>query len=83
MSAALERYPAPPTGRITLAHGGGGRAMRELIERILVPAFSNPLLAPLEDQARMPIALTVSLSGFDSIPDRDLFSAGVISYVQN
>ena len=30
--------------------------MRGLIERIIVPAFDNPLLAALEDQARMPIA---------------------------
>jgi len=45
-----------PTGTVTLAHGGGGRAMHGLIERILLPAFDNPLLAPLEDQARVPIA---------------------------
>ena len=30
--------------------------MRELIERVLLPAFANPLLAPLEDQARIPMA---------------------------
>lgn len=40
---------------ITMAHGGGGRAMRELIERLVVPAFDNPLLATLEDQARVPL----------------------------
>ena len=38
---------------ITMAHGGGGRAMRELIERLIVPAFDNPKLATLEDQARI------------------------------
>ena len=41
---------------ITMAHGGGGRAMRELIERLIVPAFDNPLLATLEDQARLPLS---------------------------
>jgi len=41
---------------VTLAHGAGGRAMRALIERTILPAFSNPLLAPLEDQARLSIA---------------------------
>jgi hydrogenase expression/formation protein HypE len=41
---------------ITLAHGGGGRAMRALIEDIFVGAFGNPLLAPLEDQALVPLA---------------------------
>lgn len=37
--------------RITMAHGSGGRAMRELIEHLFVSAFNNPLLAALEDQA--------------------------------
>ena len=38
---------------ITMAHGGGGRAMRELIQKLIVPAFDNPLLARLEDQAQV------------------------------
>jgi hydrogenase expression/formation protein HypE len=38
---------------ITMAHGGGGRAMRDLIQKLIVPAFDNPLLARLEDQARV------------------------------
>lgn len=41
---------------ITLAHGSGGRAMHELIERLIVPAFDNPLLSGLEDQARIDLA---------------------------
>ncbi|HZP13315.1 MAG TPA: hydrogenase expression/formation protein HypE [Nevskiaceae bacterium] len=41
---------------VTMAHGGGGRAMRRLIDEIIVPAFDNPLLAELEDQARIAIA---------------------------
>jgi hydrogenase expression/formation protein HypE len=48
--------PALRDRAITMAHGGGGRAMRELIERLIVPAFSNPRLADLEDQARLGIA---------------------------
>jgi len=52
----LRNERAAPAGTVTLAHGGGGRVMRELIERFLVPAFENPLLAPLEDQARIPLA---------------------------
>lgn len=36
---------------ITLAHGGGGRAMRNLIADVFVRAFHNPTLAHLEDQA--------------------------------
>jgi hydrogenase expression/formation protein HypE len=37
--------------RITLAHGGGGKAMRTLVEALFVETFRNPLLEPLEDQA--------------------------------
>lgn len=41
---------------VTLAHGGGGQAMRELIEQVFVKAFDNPILHPLEDQARFNLA---------------------------
>ena len=49
------------TPAITLAHGGGGRAMRTLIEGVILPAFDNPLLATLEDQARVPLAELAAL----------------------
>jgi hydrogenase expression/formation protein HypE len=41
---------------VTLAHGGGGKAMRDLIDDVFVGGFDNPMLAPLEDQARFDIA---------------------------
>ncbi|MBV7296804.1 hydrogenase expression/formation protein HypE [Enterovibrio sp. NIFS-20-8] len=41
--------------RITLAHGSGGKAMRDLVENEILPYFTNPLLSPLEDQARIPL----------------------------
>jgi hydrogenase expression/formation protein HypE len=41
---------------ITLAHGSGGKAMRDLIDDIFVGSFDNPLLAELEDQARVSLA---------------------------
>ncbi len=37
---------------ITLAHGSGGKAMRDLIEDVFVGGFDNALLSQLEDQAR-------------------------------
>jgi hydrogenase expression/formation protein HypE len=37
--------------RITLSHGSGGKATHTLIEAVFLEAFSNPLLAPLEDAA--------------------------------
>lgn len=44
------------SGVVTMAHGGGGSAMRKLIENIILPAFDNPMLAALEDQATLPLA---------------------------
>ena len=41
---------------VTLAHGGGGKAMKDLIDDVFVDAFDNPLLAPLDDQARLDLA---------------------------
>lgn len=41
--------------RITLAHGSGGKTMRELIQNVLVPAFDNSILEALEDQATIPL----------------------------
>ena len=41
---------------VTLAHGSGGRAMRNLIDAIFIETFNNSLLAPLEDQARLDLA---------------------------
>lgn len=41
---------------VTLAHGGGGKAMRDLIDDVFAGSFNNPMLAPLEDQARCDLA---------------------------
>lgn len=41
---------------VTLAHGGGGKAMKDLIDDVFVAAFNNASLAPLEDQARFNLA---------------------------
>lgn len=41
---------------ITLSHGSGGKAMRDLIEDVFLSSFANPLLSPLEDQARIGLA---------------------------
>ncbi|MEM1264165.1 MAG: hydrogenase expression/formation protein HypE [Pseudomonadota bacterium] len=40
---------------ITLAHGSGGKAMRDLIEDVFVGTFDNGELDALEDQARFAI----------------------------
>lgn len=41
---------------ITLAHGSGGKAMRDLIDDIFVSNFNNSILAQLEDQASFDLA---------------------------
>ncbi|WP_295558123.1 hydrogenase expression/formation protein HypE [uncultured Hyphomicrobium sp.] len=42
--------------KVTLAHGGGGKAMKDLIDDVFVSAFDNAALAPLEDQARFDLS---------------------------
>jgi hydrogenase expression/formation protein HypE len=37
--------------RIVLAHGGGGRLTHQLIEKIFIPAFGNPMLEQRHDGA--------------------------------
>ena len=46
--------------RITLSHGSGGKAMRDLIDDVFVGSFGNAALDPLEDQARLRLADLVS-----------------------
>lgn len=47
------RCPVPlgHDGTIQLAHGGGGRLMRALLEHVILPAFDNPALAERHDSA--------------------------------
>ena len=50
-----------PLGRVnlptvTLSHGGGGKATKDLIDDVFVSVFDNPLLAPLDDQARVKLS---------------------------
>ncbi len=65
MSAVMK---SPPRTRrvlradtITLAHGSGGKAMRDLIDDVFVNGFDNEHLAPLEDQARFMLSDLASL----------------------
>jgi hydrogenase expression/formation protein HypE len=60
---------------VTLAHGGGGKAMRDLIDDVFVSVFDNPALALLDDQARF------SLADLAALGDRLAFTTD--SYVVN
>lgn len=39
--------------RVSLAHGGGGKAMHDLIDDVFLAAFRNPATGEMEDQARL------------------------------
>lgn len=57
MNAPIEAAGTRLAGtRITLAHGAGGKAMRELIERVLVGGLGDAELQRMEDQARLDLA---------------------------
>jgi hydrogenase expression/formation protein HypE len=43
--------PITETPRILLGHGSGGRLTAKLVEELILPAFKNPLLDPLDDAA--------------------------------
>ncbi|MEJ2058987.1 MAG: hydrogenase expression/formation protein HypE [Gammaproteobacteria bacterium] len=58
---------------ITLAHGSGGSAMRDLIEDVMVGSFDNTWLSQLEDQARLDLK--------DITPQGDRLAFTTDSYV--
>lgn len=54
LSCPVPRSAGTPT--VLMAHGGGGRMSRRLVEDLLAPAFDNPALAPLHDGAILDVA---------------------------
>jgi hydrogenase expression/formation protein HypE len=51
------------TKTVTLAHGSGGKAMRDLIDDVFIAAFDNPAMGELDDQARLDILAHVAVGG--------------------
>ena len=54
MSAAIQRFPVRLDVRrstVDMSHGGGGRAMAQLIDELFVKHFDNELLRQANDQA--------------------------------
>ena len=57
MSTVRKDYVRPidfKHGRVDLSHGGGGRAMAQLVEQLFQRAFDNEWLAQRNDQALLP-----------------------------
>lgn len=61
--------------RITLAHGSGGEAYRELVQEIFLPAYSNDILEPLTDSAICGAGETIAMTT-DSYVIKPLFFPG-------
>jgi len=70
--------PVPLTSypNVLLAHGGGGKLMQQLIEKMFLPAFSNELLETRHDGAVLSIAGSRLAFTTDSYVVRPLFFPG-------
>lgn len=68
--------PALRHDRVQLAHGGGGKLMHDFLERLVLPAFDNPLLAARHDGAAFDIAGAHLALTTDSYVVRPLFFPG-------
>ncbi len=68
--------PAEESGQVQLAHGGGGRAMARLIERLFLPAFDNAALRERHDGARLELDGARLAFSTDSYVVSPLFFAG-------
>lgn len=63
---------------VTLAHGGGGKAMKDLIDDVFVSAFDNPLLAPLDDAVRLRVDGPLTFTTDSFVVDPLVFPGGDI-----
>ena len=68
LAASACPVPASQYDRIVMGHGSGGRLSADLLAGVFLPAFGNPTLSSLEDQATVPIAdghrIAVTTDGF-------------------
>lgn len=63
-------------GRVEMAHGGGGKAMAQLIDELFVKHFDNPWLSELNDQARFRVPAGRLVMATDSHVVTPLFFPG-------
>jgi len=62
--------------QIVLGHGSGGKLSAELLERVFLPAFSNPTLDKLDDQAVLQVGHTRLAFTTDSFVVTPIFFPG-------
>lgn len=68
--------PLPAVDRVLLGHGSGGKLSAQLVERIFLPAFGNPTLDQLNDQATFSIDGIRLAMTTDSFVVKPLFFSG-------
>jgi len=68
--------PLPAKDQVLLGHGSGGKLSAELIRDIFLPAFSNPVLARLDDQAIVSVNGSRLAFTTDSFVVKPLFFPG-------
>jgi hydrogenase expression/formation protein HypE len=68
--------PLPAKDTILLGHGSGGKLSAELVRDIFLPAFQNPALALLNDQAIVCVAGAQLAMTTDSFVVKPLFFSG-------
>jgi hydrogenase expression/formation protein HypE len=74
-----KRRPKFMDEQITMAHGAGGKASRQLVEGLFVPKFANPALAELDDAAVLEIdGLRLAFSTDSFVVRPILFPGGSI-----
>jgi len=68
--------PVTTTDQVLLGHGSGGKLSAELVHDIFLPAFRNPILAELNDQAVLSINGSRLAFTTDSFVVKPLFFRG-------
>src|SRR5512143_1034296 len=79
MNDAPARYVRPVDfrhGRVDMTHGGGGRAMAQLIDELFLRAFDNEWLREMNDQARFNVPAGRMVIATDSHVVSPLFFPG-------
>ena len=67
----IQRYP-----HVLMAHGGGGKLMHQLLEKVFGPAFANPILDARHDSAQFTVPPSRLAMTTDSYVVRPLFFPG-------
>lgn len=68
--------PLPADERVLLGHGSGGKLSADLLQKFFLPAFDNPILSRLDDQAVLNVNGSRLAFTTDSFVVKPLFFSG-------